>query len=222
MSLLRAMASLAAIVLALLAGVDLFLQASRLDLALQHNGWQPAAVLLIGGLSLSGALLLWLASPFMSRYLLGVREVCQPRDSRELWLLVKLRELAQRAGIPVPRLGIIDGSVANAFSTGINRRHARIVLGQGLLEQLAPTELDAVLAHELAHIQAGDMRTLALVHGAVSMVTVLPAAFLARFPDRLLFGRREGPVYYLLLVMSQLAGGWLASLLASAFFIIYG
>jgi heat shock protein HtpX len=217
-SLLRALAALTAVVLALLAGVDLFLQLSQLAIRLQQAGWPRGEVLrFVALLGTAGALLFWLGAPLMSRILLRVREVHQPRDSRELWLLASLRELALRADVPVPRLGIIDGSVLNAFTTGIDRRHTRIVLGRELLEQLEQDELEAVLAHELAHIQAGDMRGLALVQGAVSMLTVVPASLVARIPDRLLFGRKEGPVYYLLLIASQLAGGWLASLLASAF-----
>lgn len=218
MNLLRSLLALLTVILALLAGIGLFLRLSELEQWLGQAGW-PLSEVLLGAalLSLAGALGFWLAAPGLSRYLLPVHEVRQPRDSRELWLLVSLRELAQHAGVATPRLGIIDSPLLNAFSTGLGRDHSRIVLGRGLLDNLDQAGLEAVLAHELAHIQNSDMRSLAWIQGAATILTVVPARLLAWLPDRLLFRREEGPIYFLLLLASQLAGGWLANLLASAY-----
>ena len=164
-----------------------------------------------------GALLLLLGAPIISKYLLQVRQVRQPRDSQELWLLMILREQAQRVGIRPPRLGIIDRPVLNAFTIGLNRNTAQIVLGRGLLQNLNKDELEAVLAHEMAHILNDDMRTLTLAQGAVNVLTILPARLASMVIDRILL-RQPQPAfaYYLILSLTQLCGGWLASIVVTS------
>jgi heat shock protein HtpX len=159
-----------------------------------------------------------LGAPIIAKYLLGVRQVTQPLDSQELWLLLALRQQAQRVGIPVPRLGIIDRPVLNAFTVGINRNAALIVIGRGLLENLSQDELEAVLAHEIAHILNDDVRTLALLQGAVNVLTVLPARLASLLIDRLLLRRGQPALaYYLILTLTQVCYGWLASMVVTSF-----
>ena len=90
---------------------------------------QLGVLVLLGG---GGALILLLGAPIIAKYLLGVRQVTQPRDSQELWLLLALRQQAQRVGIRAPRLGIIDRPVLNAFTVGLHRNTAQIVLGAAM------------------------------------------------------------------------------------------
>jgi heat shock protein HtpX len=150
--------------------------------------------------------------------MLGVRPITQPGDSQELWLLLALRQQAQRAGIRAPRLGIIDSPVLNAFTIGLNRNTAQIILGRGLLQSLSQNELEAVLAHEIAHILNDDMRTLALVQGAVNVLTVLPARLASLLVDRLLLRQGQPALaYYLILTLTQLCYGWLASIVVTSF-----
>jgi heat shock protein HtpX len=84
----------------------------------------------------------------------GAREVA-PEDAPELHGMV--RELALRAEIPTPRLYLIDDEQANAFATGRNPRHGVVAVTRGLLRTLSPREVQAVLAHELAHIRNRDI-----------------------------------------------------------------
>jgi heat shock protein HtpX len=111
-----------------------------------------------------------------------------------------VRELAERAGIPMPRVYVIDEPQPNAFATGRNPHHAAVAATTGLLRLLSPRELRGVMAHELAHIKHRDIliSTLsATVAGAIST--------LANFG--LLFGgaqSREGggnPVLALLVML---------------------
>lgn len=216
---MRSILTLLLVLAALVLGAGLFLLLSGYAEQLTSAGisfqQQLGVLALLGG---GGALFLLLAAPTIAKYLLGVRQVSQPRDSQELWLLMTLRQQAQAVGIRPPRLGIIDRPVLNAFTVGLNRNTAQIVLGRALLQNLNRDELEAVLAHELAHILNNDMRTLALVQGAVNVLTVLPARLASVIIDRMLL-RQNQPAfaYYLILTLTQLCYGWLASIVVTGF-----
>jgi len=216
---MRSILILLLVLAALVVGAGLFLLLSGYAGQLASAGiplvQQLGLLALLGG---GGALFLLLGAPTIAKHLLGVRQVTQPRDSQELWLLMALRHQAQGVGIRPPRLGIIDGPVLNAFTVGLNRNTAQIVLGRGLLQNLNQDELEAVLAHEIAHILNDDMRTLALVQGAVNILTVLPARLASLLIDRMLL-RRDQPAlaYYLILSLTQLCYGWLASIVVTSF-----
>src|SRR5262245_3180012 len=84
----------------------------------------------------------------------GAREVA-PDELPELHAAVC--ELALRAGIPTPRLYLIDDPQPNAFATGRNPAHGVVAVTRGILALLPPRELRGVLAHELAHIRNRDI-----------------------------------------------------------------
>ena len=73
----------------------------------------------------------------------------------ELYAIVD--KLRQRAGLPMPTVGIAPQQQPNAFATGRNAEHAVVCVTQGLLDMLDPNELEGVLAHELGHIKNRDM-----------------------------------------------------------------
>jgi heat shock protein HtpX len=82
-------------------------------------------------------------------------------------------ELAGRAGLPMPRVFLIDEAQPNAFATGRNPDNAAVAVSVGLMQQLSREELAGVIAHELAHIKNHDtllMTITATVAGAISMI----------------------------------------------------
>ena len=84
-----------------------------------------------------------------------------------------VRELATRAGLPMPKVYIIENPQPNAFATGRNPQNAAVAATTGLLERLSPEEVAAVMAHELAHVQNRDTLTMtitATLAGAISML----------------------------------------------------
>ena len=94
-----------------------------------------------------------------------------PRSSPELYEMIE--GLAQRAGIPTPKIYLINTDQPNAFATGRNPQNAAVAVSSGLLRYLEPREVAAVIAHELAHIRSRDTLTMtvtATLAGAISML----------------------------------------------------
>jgi heat shock protein HtpX len=100
----------------------------------------------------------------------GAQEV----DARTAPDLVHLvGELASRAGLPMPRVYLMDNPQPNAFATGRNPEHAAVAVTTGLLNMLSRDEAAGVIAHELAHIRNRDTLTMtitATIAGAISML----------------------------------------------------
>jgi len=84
----------------------------------------------------------------------GAQEVTED-EAPELYAMV--RELSQRAGLPMPRVCIIPSESPNAFATGRNPEHAVVAVTEGILRLLKPHELKGVLGHEIAHIKDRDI-----------------------------------------------------------------
>jgi heat shock protein HtpX len=93
------------------------------------------------------------------------------RTAPEFYAIV--RDLAARAGLPMPRVYLIDSPQPNAFATGRNPENAAVAASTGLLERLSPDEIAGVMAHELAHVRNRDTLTMTIVAtlaGAISML----------------------------------------------------
>ncbi len=130
----------------------------------------------------------------------------KPLAAGELqWLQDDVRGLAQRAGLPMPKVALVDKPGPNAFATGRNPDHAVVAVTRGLLDVCDRRQVRAVLAHELGHVQNRDMLTMTLVAGAVSAIGLL--AMMGRW-GAMFGGRgdgRSGPNPLVLLAVSILA-----------------
>jgi heat shock protein HtpX len=97
-----------------------------------------------------------------------------PVDERSAPELVALvRELTQRANLPMPQVYVMESAQPNAFATGRNPRHAAVAVSTGLLNMLNRDEIAGVIAHELSHISNRDTLTMtitATIAGAISML----------------------------------------------------
>jgi heat shock protein HtpX len=83
------------------------------------------------------------------------------------------QRLAQKAGLPMPKVYVIPDSSPNAFATGRNPQHAAVAATEGIMQALAPHELEGVIAHELAHVRHRDIlisSVAATIAAAVMMV----------------------------------------------------
>jgi len=104
-----------------------------------------------------------------------------------------VKELAQRAQLPMPRVYLIDESAPNAFATGRNPEHAAVAATTGIINVLTDRELRGVMAHELAHVKHRDIlisTVSATMAGAISML----ANFAVFFGGRDSEGRPANPI----------------------------
>ena len=100
----------------------------------------------------------------------NAREV-GPQEAPELFSIIQ--ELTTRAGLPMPRVYIIDEDQPNAFATGRNPEHAAVAVNTGLLRHLSREEITGVLSHELGHVRNRDTPTMtiaATLAGAIGML----------------------------------------------------
>ncbi len=97
-------------------------------------------------------------------------------DNKELFRIVE--NLSITAGVPIPKLYLIDDTAPNAFATGRDPAHASIAVTRGLLEKLDKTELEGVLAHEMSHVTNYDIRLSTIVVVLVGIIALASDWFL--------------------------------------------
>jgi heat shock protein HtpX len=100
----------------------------------------------------------------------------EKKDNPELYRIVE--NLCIGAGLPMPKIYIIDEDQPNAFATGRDKNHAVVAVTRGLLERLERSELEGVIAHELAHIGNKDMLLQTITVTLVGFVAILSDWFL--------------------------------------------
>lgn len=111
-------------------------------------------------------------------------------NNKELYRLVE--NLCITAGLPVPKIYIIDQPQLNAFATGRNPEHAVIAVTTGLLARLDKSELEGVLAHELSHIGNRDMLVSTVIVVLAGFIAILSDFFLRSMRFRRLGNDRNG------------------------------
>lgn len=128
------------------------------------------------------------------------REVEQ-KDAPELYTLVE--SLAQKAGLPMPKVYVIEGEQPNAFATGRNPEHSAVAVTEGILRFMNRTELQGVLAHELSHVKHRDIligTIAATMAGAISMIANM-AHWAMIFGGRSSDDERGNPIVALLMII---------------------
>ncbi len=130
---------------------------------------------------MGGAFISLALSRVMAKWMLGVKVIDQRTKDPHLKDLVNMvQRLAQKAHLPeVPEIGVYKSAEVNAFATGPSKRRSLVAVSSGLLENMKKNELEGVLAHELSHINNGDMVTMTLLQGVVNAFVMFLARVLA-------------------------------------------
>ena len=118
-----------------------------------------------------GAIISLLISKPMAKWTSGVRIINQPQNADEAWIVETVKKLADKAGIGMPEVGIFEGD-PNAFATGAFKNSSLVAVSTGLLQGMTHEEIEAVIAHEVAHVANGDMVTMTLIQGVMNTFVV--------------------------------------------------
>ncbi len=165
-------------------------------------GGQTGMLLALGFALVSNFFAYWFSDKMVLR-MYNAQEV-DASSAPQFYAMV--RELAQRAELPMPRVYLIDEEAPNAFATGRNPEHAAVAATTGLLRILSTRELRGVMAHELAHVKHRDIlisTISATMAGAISALANFAMFFGGRDDE----GRPVNPIAGIALAMlAPLAG----------------
>ena len=199
-------------IVASLLGVNRYLTSNGLNL-----GALLGYALVMG---FGGAIISLLISKPMAKWSSGVQVIDQPRNQDEAWIVETVRKFADKAGIGMPEVGIFEGD-PNAFATGAFKNSALVAVSTGLLQGMTRDEVEAVLAHEVAHIANGDMVTMTLIQGVMNTFVVFLSRVIGSLVDGFL--RRgddnSGPGigYMITTMVLDLVLGFLAAIIVAWF-----
>ena len=192
-------------------GVNKFLTANGLNL--------PMLLAFSAIIGFTGAFISLLISKPMAKWSTGAQIIATPQNETERWLVATVQRLANKANIGMPEVAIYAGA-ANAFATGAFKNSALVAVSTGLLESMTKEEVEAVLAHEVAHVANGDMVTLTLIQGVINTFVVFLSKIVGYVVDRMVLGNksdRPGIGYYVTDIACQLILGVLASIIVAWF-----
>ncbi len=169
----------------------------------------------------SGSLISLAMSKTMAKMSMGLQmiDTDRPANDLERYLVDVVRHQSQKAGIPMPEVGIYDGE-PNAFATGATRSSSLVAVSTGLLQIMNRDEVEAVIAHEISHVRNGDMVTMTLLQGVMNTFVVFFSRIIGWVVDRqILRNENEGPGigYYITSIVLDIALGFLASMVVAAF-----
>ena len=140
--------------------------------------YQPGGLGFVGIALIVSGISTFIGYYFSDKIVLGISGA-RPANPKEDKLFTQVAEnLAIGAGIPKPKLYVIEDTAPNAFATGRDPEHAVVCATTGLLSKLDRTELEGVIAHELSHIKNYDIRLMSVVSVMVGLVALLADWFL--------------------------------------------
>lgn len=197
------------IVLSLL-GVQPYMQANGIN-------YQSLTVFcLIWGMG--GALISLAMSRMSAKWMMGI-QVLTPEDAGQYaWLVNAVYRTAKMANLPaMPEVGVYQSPEINAFATGPTKSRSLVAVSTGLLNRMSKNEIEGVLAHEVAHIQNGDMVTMTLIQGVVNAFVMFFARAISYAISQNVKEENRYMVRYLVTMVLELALGILGYIIISWF-----
>ncbi|MCW9698058.1 protease HtpX [Avibacterium sp. 20-129] len=167
----------------------------------------------------SGSLISLFLSKTMALRSVNGQVIEQPRTEQERWLLNTVSIQARDVNIPMPTVAIYHSADVNAFATGASKNNSLVAVSTGLLNAMSKDEAEAVLAHEISHIQNGDMVTMTLLQGVLNTFVIFISRLIANVvaSNRNDNGESSSGIYFLVSMVLEVVFGFLASMIAMWF-----
>lgn len=174
-------------------------------------------------LGFSGAFISLLISRPMAKWSHGIVLMSESRlmdySPKEQLVYTTVARIAKGEGISIPEVGIYDSVDPNAFATGARKNASLVAVSTGLLDTMTPSEIEGVVAHEMAHILNGDMITMTLLQGVMNTFVYFLARVAAYGVSLALKKDDEGTPWYepLIAFFFEIVLGLLATLVLMAY-----
>jgi heat shock protein HtpX len=165
-----------------------------------------------------GAFISLAMSRWMAKMAMGVQLVDGRTGHADLdWLHQTVEQLTRKAGLPMPEVGIYESAEVNAFATGPSRRSSLVAVSSGLLRSMRREEVEGVLAHEVSHIQNGDMVTMTLIQGVVNAFSIFFSRVIANIIRQLVDERISNLVFFVSTIVFDIVFSMLGMIVVAWF-----
>jgi heat shock protein HtpX len=189
------------------------------------GGYRTAAGLNYGALAVfclvwgsAGAFISLLMSRWMAKRAMGVELVDGKTGHDEAdWLYRTVERLTRQAQLPMPEVGIYTSPEVNAFATGPSKSKSLVAVSSGLLRGMRREEVEGVLAHEVSHIQNGDMVTMTLIQGVVNAFVLFASRVIANIVRGAVDERNAAMVGFIVTIVLDIALGILGAMVVAWF-----
>ncbi len=192
-------------------GLNRFITAEGLNL-----GTLLGFALLIG---FGGAFISLLISKPMAKFSTGAVIINDSADPTHRWIVASVQGFADKAGLKRPDVAVFEGA-PNAFATGAFKNSALVAVSTGLLQTMSREEVEAVIAHEVAHVANGDMVTMALIQGVMNTFVVFLSRVIGYFVDKVILRNERDGVgigYFVTTIVLDIVFGVLAAIVVASF-----
>ncbi|KPN72497.1 protease HtpX [Neisseria sp. 83E34] len=165
----------------------------------------------------TGSIISLLTSKMVAKRSVGAEVITQPENELEAWLLKTVEAQARQWNIQTPEVAIYDSPEPNAFATGPSKNNSLVAVSTGLLNHMTRDEVEAVLAHEMAHVGNGDMVTLTLIQGVVNTFVIFLSRIISNMVATNDRGETSSGIYFIVSMVLQILFGFLASIIVMWF-----
>ncbi|MDA9336200.1 protease HtpX [Candidatus Pseudothioglobus singularis] len=178
-----------------------------------------ALVIFSGVFGFGGAFISLAISKWMAKRMTGATVISSPKNNMEKWLIETVKKQSKIVGIRMPEVAIFPSNQMNAFATGASKNNALVAISQGLLDNMAQGEIEAVVGHEMSHVANGDMVTLTLIQGVVNTFVIFFSRVIGHIVDRVILKNQRGYGigYFVTTIFAQIVLSILASIIVMYF-----
>lgn len=204
--------------IAVMAMIGIVVKVLGLEPALQANGLNLTSLFIVSALfGFAGSFVSLLISKTMAKRGMGVEVIEQPRNETEAWIYNTVERMSGELGIKMPEVGIFHNDAPNAFATGASKNNSLVAVSTGLLQIMSRDEVEAVIGHEMAHVNNGDMVTSTLLQGVLNTFVFFFARIVAQVMSQGRDGQSSAGSYFMISMVMQLVLGALASMVVMWF-----
>lgn len=157
-------------------------------------------------------------SRWSAKKIMGVELIDPQSPGQFSWLTQKVAECSKAANLPnLPEIGIYESPEINAFATGPSKSRALVAFSTGILNSMNKDELEGVIAHEISHIQNGDMVTMTLLQGVMNTFVLFFSRVISFAVANLFDENKRGIIQFVATIIFDILLSILAHLVVNYF-----